>query len=71
VETHKKIKGHPNVILFIKSVDVVNYDLDEESKSNYLIVEELCSGGNLSNIIDNKGNYLTPPIVRNIMNQMI
>jgi len=42
-----------------------------KTPSNYYLVLEFCNGGDLQDFVSQKGGYLTEPIARGILKQMV
>ncbi|KAJ8305794.1 hypothetical protein KUTeg_016339 [Tegillarca granosa] len=51
----KKLSGHPNIVQFIAAAAIGKEESDH-GQSEYLLLTELCSGGQLVDILNKRGN---------------
>ncbi|XP_074640546.1 cyclin-G-associated kinase-like isoform X2 [Tubulanus polymorphus] len=56
--TLKKLSGHPNIVTFIAAASISKEESDH-GQSEYLILTELCSGGELVDVLKYRGSPLT------------
>ncbi|KAK7502233.1 hypothetical protein BaRGS_00006597 [Batillaria attramentaria] len=64
----KKLSGHPNIIQFITAASI-GKDQSDHGQAEFLLLTELCSGGQLVDILNSQPGPLSPDLVLQVFYQ--
>lgn len=64
----KKLSGHPNIVQFITAASI-GKEQSDHGQAEFLLLTELCSGGQLVDILNAQSGSMTPDLVLRIFYQ--
>ncbi|KAL8622464.1 hypothetical protein ACOMHN_034129 [Nucella lapillus] len=64
----KKLSGHPNIVQFITAASI-GKEQSDHGQAEFLLLTELCSGGQLVDVLNAQSGSMTPDLVLRILYQ--